>query len=86
MRILTIFKKDFEELRKQNQQLRQPMDFPETKQDEKSIEDKMKEATEDLEQQEDDEQIQEDKNEQDSNQNNDSKKSASKNKNLQLRK
>lgn len=44
--------KDFDELNKQNKQLAQPMDFPQTKNDEDKIREEMKNASKELESQE----------------------------------
>ena len=68
--------KDLEELVKQNKDLKQPMDFPNTKKDEKLVEEQMQKATEYLEEQEKGEQGVDKEKEQ---QKQDSKKSATKN-------
>lgn len=40
--------KDLEEMRKENQKLRKPMDLPNTEQDQRTVEDRLKEATDEL--------------------------------------
>ncbi len=67
--------KDLEELNKQNKDLKQPMNLPETKREEKSIEEQMQKAADNLEKQEDTDQGESDTEKQKS----ESKKKASKN-------